>query len=112
LQRQEKSTVTNVDLSPRPTAPTQGGATDAEKLARAKRQVAAIKGFYIHLFVFVIVLLGLLVANLATGGPWWVHWVLFGWGIGVVAHAIAVSGRTSKAIADWEKRKTRELMER
>jgi hypothetical protein len=29
---------------------------EQEKLARAKRQVAATKGFYIHLFVFVVVM--------------------------------------------------------
>jgi hypothetical protein len=38
-----------------------------------------------------------------------VLWVLFGWGIGVVAHAVAVFGRTPQAIADWEERKVRQL---
>ena len=61
---------------------------DNAKLARARRRVAAIKGFYVHLLVFALVLAGLFAINAVSGGPWWVLWVLFGWGIGVVAHAI------------------------
>jgi hypothetical protein len=39
-----------------------------------------------------------------------VLWVLLGWGIGVLAHALTVFGHTSRAIADWEERKLREFM--
>jgi 2TM domain-containing protein len=98
--------VTNVD----PTPPSLVPDHDA-KLARAKQRVAALKGFYIHLFVFVLVLAGLFVVNLLTGQPWWVLWVLFGWGIGVLAHGLAVSARTSRAIASWEERKTRQFLQ-
>jgi fatty acid desaturase len=80
------------------------------KLMKARRQVAAIKGFYIHLFIFVLVMLGLGAINFAVGRPWWVLWVLLGWGIGVLAHALTVFGRASKRIADWEERKIRQLM--
>jgi fatty acid desaturase len=81
------------------------------KLERAKRQVAAIKGFYIHFFVFVVVMLILVAINIAVGPPWWVLFVLLGWGIGVLAHALAVFGQTSKRIAEWEQRKIRQIME-
>jgi hypothetical protein len=37
--------------------------------------------------------------------------VLLGWGIGILAHAIAVFGRTSQAIADWEEKKLRQFMD-
>jgi hypothetical protein len=84
---------------------------DEERLARARRRVAALKGFYIHLFVFATVLAGLFIINWAAGGPWWVLWVLLGWGIGILAHAIAVFGRTSQAIADWEEKKLRQFMD-
>jgi hypothetical protein len=83
---------------------------DQARLERAKRKVAALKGFYIHFAVFVLALAGLAIVNAFTGRPWWVLWVLFGWGIGIVAHAIAVMGRTSKAIADWEERKLQQFM--
>jgi protein-S-isoprenylcysteine O-methyltransferase Ste14 len=97
----------NVDQLQAP-APQHNG----EKLERAKRQVAAMKGFYVHLFVFVVVVAVLMLVDAATGERWWVHWVFLGWGIGVVAHALAVFGRTSRAVADWEERKVKELMQR
>ena len=84
--------------------------SDNERLARARRRVAALKGFYIHLSVFVLVLAGLAVVNLLLGPPWWVLWVLLGWGIGVAAHALAISVHTSRRMADWEKRKTQEFL--
>jgi fatty acid desaturase len=93
-------------LPPEPAAPI----ADEERLARARRRLAALKGFYIHLFVFALVLAGLTIVNLATGGPWWVLWVLLGWGIGIVAQAITVFGRSSQAIADWEERKLRQFL--
>jgi hypothetical protein len=49
--------------------------------------------------------------NAASGDPWWVQWVLLGWGIGVLAHALAVFGRGSKLVSEWEKRKIKELLE-
>jgi hypothetical protein len=87
-------------------------APDRAKLEQAKRRVSAIKGFYIHLAVFALVLGGLLIVDLATGSDWWVHWVVLGWGIGVVAHAVAAFGRASRMVAEWEQRKLRELMQK
>jgi len=84
--------------------------TRAERRARAVRRVAAIKGFYVHLAVYVVVNIGLLAVDALTGSDWWVHWVAFGWGIGVIAHAIAVFGRGSKLVTDWEDRKIKQLM--
>jgi fatty acid desaturase len=81
------------------------------KLERAKRRVRAIKGFYIHFLVFVVVMLILVAINIAVGPPWWVLVVLLGWGIAVLAHALAVFGQTSKRIAEWEQRKIRQIME-
>lgn len=84
---------------------------DAERLAQAKRHVAALKGFYIHLAVFLAVISGLAIVNVATAPPWWVQWVFLGWGIGVLAHGLAVSGRASKRIAAWEQRKIKEFLD-
>ena len=99
-----------VDQSPEPD--TQRTMIQEERLARARRQVSAIKGFYIHLFVFVAVTLGLAIINAATPGPWWVQWVFLGWGIGVLAHALFVFIGGSRLVADWEQRKTRELVDK
>jgi hypothetical protein len=84
--------------------------TEAERRERAIRRVAAIKGFYVHLAVYVVVNIGLFVVDAFTGPNWWVQWVVFGWGIGVVAHAIAVFGRASKFVTEWEDRKIKQLM--
>jgi 2TM domain-containing protein len=84
--------------------------TEAERRERAIRRVAAIKGFYVHFAVYVVVNIGLFVVDLLAGSDWWVQWVAFGWGIGVVAHAVAVFGRGSKFVADWEDRKIKQLM--
>jgi hypothetical protein len=99
-----------VDQARQPDSP--HGLSEEEKIARARRQVAALKGLYVHLFVFVAVILLLAIVNAATGGPWWVLWVLLGWGIGVLAHWLFVFAGSSRLVADWERRKARELADR
>ena len=61
---------------------------EKEKLARAKRMVVAMTGFYIHLAVFIVVIALLFIINSASSGPWWVQWVLIGWGAFVLAHGL------------------------
>ena len=85
--------------------------SEAERLARARRRLEALKAFYIHLFVFALVLAGLTIVNVAVGGPWWVLWVLLGWGVGIIAHAITVFGHSSRAIADWEEKKLKQFLD-
>uniref|UniRef100_UPI003100DE5D 2TM domain-containing protein n=1 Tax=Neorhizobium sp. EC2-8 TaxID=3129230 RepID=UPI003100DE5D len=48
----------------------------------AQRQL----GLRIHAIVFVPVIIVLVIVNLLIGSPYWVHWVLLGWGIGLIAH--------------------------
>jgi 2TM domain len=81
-------------------------------LRLAKQQVAALKGFYIHLGVFVVVMSGLFIIDAATGPSWWVQWPFFGWGVGVLAHAAAVFWRAPTAIGKWEARKVAEAKRR
>jgi len=47
---------------------------------------SAARGLQIHAFVFVAVVALNLVINVMTGPPWWVQWVIFPWGIGLIAH--------------------------
>ena len=44
------------------------------------------RGFRIHALVFVLTMVLLVGINLWTGAPYWVQWVLPGWGIGLLAH--------------------------
>ena len=49
-------------------------------------------GFRIHALVFVPSMALLLVINLLSGSPYWVLWVLLGWGIGLLSHWFFVLG--------------------
>ena len=86
--------------------------SDNANLKLARRQVAAIKGFYIHLAVFLLVMGILLAVNATTGSGWWVQWPFLGWGAGLLAHAGVVFGRSPRAIANWETRKVEAVKRR
>src|SRR5215217_4806095 len=76
----------------------KGGALEdqEQRYERARARVQAIKGFYIHASVFVLVNIGLFIINALTSGLsegiWWFYWPLLGWGIGLGAHALGVFG--------------------
>jgi hypothetical protein len=50
-----------------------------------------LRGFLIHLTVFIFVIVGLAALNLLRNPahPWFL-WVLFGWGIAIAAHDLAL----------------------
>jgi hypothetical protein len=82
---------------------------------RARQRVAALRGFYIHLTVYLLVNAFLFLINIVTSpGTLWFYWVLFGWGIGLLLHAIGVFGFGNNGWLgkDWEERKVREYMDR
>lgn len=57
----------------------------------ARRLVERRIGFLIHLGVFAVVNTGLILFNLlATPQRMWSVWPLFGWGIGLLFHGLAV----------------------
>lgn len=62
--------------------------TDAELTRRAKRRVGMKLGFMTHLIVYLFVNGALVLLNAAQGGERWVHWPMFGWGIGLAIHGI------------------------
>lgn len=43
-------------------------------------------GVHIHAFVFVLTMVLLAAINLWKGAPYWVLWVLLGWGMGLLTH--------------------------
>ena len=82
------------------------------KYQRAKKRVEALRGFYVHLGVYVVVNLFLFLLNIITSpDKIWFYWVLLGWGIAVVAHAFSVFGFGRLFGTDWEEKKIREIME-
>ena len=87
---------------------------EQERYERARARVGALKGFYIHTTVFVLVNLALFVINVMVGGGWWFYWPLLGWGIGLGVHALGVFGFGGGGPfgRDWEERKIREFMDK
>ncbi len=83
-----------------------------ERYRRAKRRVEALKGFYIHGAVYVLVNAVLVVINLTTSTDYlWFVWPLLGWGAGLAGHAVGIFGIPGVFGRDWEERKIQEYME-
>lgn len=79
----------------------------------AKERVEQLRGFYVHLTVYVLVNLFLFGINMATDrDSLWFFWPLLGWGIGLGAHAMTVFVFDGKLGKNWEDRKIAELMEK
>ena len=66
---------------------------DDDLQRKAERRVAAKLAFRSHLVTYLLVNAGLVALNLVTspGYPWCL-WVIFGWGIGLASHGLAVYG--------------------
>jgi fatty acid desaturase len=87
---------------------------EQQRYERARARVKAIKGFYIHATIFVVVNIALFAINVLVGGVWWFYWPLLGWGTGLGVHALAVFGFGGGGPwgRDWEERKTREMIDK
>jgi hypothetical protein len=80
------------------------------KYVEAKRHVAALKGLYIHAIVFACVMSILFAIDMIDKNPWWVHWLLIGWGIGLSIHGAIVLAPINLFSHAWEQRKIDEHM--
>ncbi|MFB0515048.1 MAG: 2TM domain-containing protein [Candidatus Neomarinimicrobiota bacterium] len=87
--------------------------TEQSNYEKARKRVEEIKGFYIHLLVYVCVNAGLFGINaLSSPSYWWAFWPLLGWGIGLLVHGLTVFGLQGFLGPEWEERKIREIMEK
>jgi hypothetical protein len=83
-----------------------------DKYQRAKKRVVALRGFYVHLGVYVLVNLLLFVLDIMIfPTSLWFYWPLLGWTVAIVVHAFSVFGYGRRFGAEWEERKIREFME-
>jgi hypothetical protein len=58
---------------------------------KAERRADAKIGFRIHLLVYAVVNAGLFAINMITSpGHFWFMWGALGWGVGLLAHGLAV----------------------
>ncbi len=83
------------------------------KYFRAKDKVENIKKFYTSLMSYVFFITFLAGLNYWLDGwnyPWFL-WAAFGWGIGLIFHAIKVFSISPFFGRDWEERKIKEYME-
>jgi len=86
--------------------------SDYEKYQIAKKQVQEIKGFYSHLFVYILVMGLLVFINLKyTPEHLWFIYSMAGWGLGVLGHASKVFNWVPFMGNDWEERKIQQFME-
>ncbi len=83
------------------------------KYHRAKERVAMIKKFYSNLMsyiVFITFLAGLNYYTNEWSRPWFL-WAAFGWGIGLIFHAIKAFDWVPFMNKNWEDRKIKEFMD-
>lgn len=87
--------------------------TEFERYQKASKKVKEIKGFYIHLICYVIVIALLMLLNISnTPEHLWFFYPMLGLGVGLIGHAIGVFGTDSLFSKNWEERKIKELMEK
>ncbi len=85
--------------------------TQAERYQDAYKYVQKRKDFWVHLALFLIVNANLITLNLAkTPDKLWFHWVLMGWGAGLLLNGFQVFG--NGFAKNWEARKIEEIVKR
>lgn len=81
--------------------------------ALALAHVRKVKGFYVHLSQYLIVIPMLAVLNLVISADyWWVVWPALGWGVGVLAHGLSVFAAVPFLNGDWERRQVEKYLGR
>lgn len=100
----------------RPKETKQYDFTEEDRYLRAKKRLNQIKGFYWHLFWYLVINIMIIVIiyrNLGTGESLnFGHLsTAFFWGIGLVAHWAGVFGKNLIFGKGWEDRKIKEFMD-
>ena len=79
--------------------------TISDEEQKAIDEVRAIKDFYSHLVTFAVTILGLFILNYMTTPQYiWTWWVVLGWGIGIVSHAMSTFEFFNLFGPEWEKK--------
>ncbi len=92
---------------------------DNEKLKRAKNRVEALKGFYIHLAIYIIInsfiIVNILIRALNDGDTFWqfgTFFTPFFWGIGLAFHAAKVFNYNPILGKNWEEKQIQKYIEK
>jgi hypothetical protein len=94
-----------------------------KKRERARKQVAELKGFYVHLMVYILVNLFItivkIIACLGSETSFMEAFWNFGsfavwlfWGVGLLFHGLKVFSRSSFFNKDWEERQIQKYMDK
>lgn len=91
---------------------------NSPRYRNAHKKVQNIKGFYVHLLVYLFINIAILILNTRQEGliegltEIWNYSTAFFWGIGLLAHWASVFGPNVLMGKDWEERKIKEIMEK
>ncbi|MBZ0327288.1 MAG: 2TM domain-containing protein [Altibacter sp.] len=83
-----------------------------KKYQRAKKRVEALKGFYVHITIYLIMIPVFIYLNFRSTGFPWAIFPIVGWGFGVMGHAMEVFNYNPFLGKDWEERKMKEFMDK
>jgi hypothetical protein len=93
--------------------------SENEKLKRAKKRVEELKGFYIHLMVYLVInafiILNILIRSWSDGDTFWqfgTFFTPFFWGIGLAFHAAKVFNFNPILGKNWEERQIQKYIEK
>jgi len=80
---------------------------------KAKKKAQNIRGFYINLMLYCLIIPILVFVNLKyTPEYQWFWFSMLGWGIGLSFHAMETFDVNSFLGKDWEERKIKEILEK
>lgn len=91
---------------------------NSPRYKNALKKVKDIKGFYVHLPVYLFINIFILIVSTREEGlragltEIWNYSTAFFWGIGLFAHWVSVFGQNLFLGKSWEERKIKELMEK
>ena len=90
-----------------------------EKLQKAKKRVEELKGFYIHLTVYLVInafiMVNILIRSWSGGDTFWqfgTFFTPFFWGIGLAFHAAHVFNYNPILGKKWEERQIKKYIEK
>jgi signal transduction histidine kinase len=88
-------------------------AAEQRKYNDARRRVRALRVFFMHALIYLVVNTLLIVINLLTSPHrFWAGATLMSWGMGLAVHGLIVWSRVGLLGRDWEERKIAEYMAR
>jgi transcriptional regulator with XRE-family HTH domain len=95
------------------TAPANQGEAMSHDEFLAYRQVRKLKGWYIHLAQYAVVIPFLFAINYLTKpDKFWAVWPALGWGLGLALHGLMISPWLARNSVDWEAQQVQKYLKR